>query len=76
MSLHLSMPRPRLLVRMIADDTGRTVPLLTDADGVPMPMQRRVSLAYDHEGRAEVTVTFAVDGDDIQLVPDRFEALV
>jgi len=74
MALNLSVPRTRLLVRTMTDGRGRTVPTLADADGAPLPMQRRVQLDYDAEGNAEITVTFFIDGDYIRQVPDRFRA--
>ena len=73
MALNLSLPKTQLLVRTMPDGQGRVVPLVTDTNGVPLPMQRRVSLNYDHEGLAEVTVTFAVDGEDVQLLADHLE---
>lgn len=67
---YLGLPRTQLLVRMITVSDGQVVPLLTDAEGFPLPLQRQVSMAYDSDGRAEITVTFAVDGEAIQLLPD------
>lgn len=67
---HLSLPQTQLLVRMTRDYQGQVVPQLADAAGVPLPMQRKVSMAYTHDGLAEVTVTFGVDGDQIRLLPD------
>lgn len=70
MALNLGIPRTRLLVRMV-EMAGGVKPVLADADGVPLPMQRRSCVEASYDDVTEVTVTFAVDGELIRMLPDR-----
>lgn len=70
MALNLSLPRTRLLVRMVETEIG-VKPMLADAEGNILPMQIRSSIEASHDGLTEVTITFGVDEDMVRVVPDR-----
>ncbi|HSH41352.1 MAG TPA: hypothetical protein VK973_04430 [Arenicellales bacterium] len=70
MALNLSVPQPRLLVRMVETPRG-IKPMLADAEGNLLPMQIASSIEASADELTTVTVTFAVDEDRVRMVPDR-----
>lgn len=58
----------KLIVRTIQTPTGRKV-MLCDEQGAALPMQRETIVTCGIEQIDSITVTFAIDGDKVQLEP-------
>lgn len=57
-----------LIVRTIQTPTGPKV-MLCDVQGAALPMQRETVVTCGIEQIDTITVTFAIDGDKVQLEP-------